>query len=70
MNAAEKLAHEIERVTILRSRYESLRRMPNVIVAPQIAMMTAAIEMAKKAAGSNDALEVLQALKELEGWEK
>lgn len=70
MNAAEKLAHEIERVVKLRERYESLRGMPNVIVEPQIQMMTMSIERAKRAAGTNDAVEVLKALKDLGEYEK
>ncbi len=68
MNAAEKLAREIARVAVVREHFEELRRMPNVIVAPQIAMMTASLEKAFAASGSNDATEVIEALHELEGW--
>lgn len=69
MNAMEKLAREIIRLTVMRSRYEALRSMPNVIVAPQIAMQTASIERACIAVGSNDPALVLQALADLKSYE-
>ena len=65
MNAAEKLAREIVRVTSLRSHFEALRSMPNVVVEPQIAMMNASIEKACLASGSNDVLQVLASLHDL-----
>jgi hypothetical protein len=65
MNAQEKLLEEIERVTVIREHFRGLRGMPNVIVEPQIAMQTASIERAKKAAASNDAVQVLAALQDL-----
>lgn len=68
MNAQEKLLNEIERVIEVRSQYEGLRRLPNVICEPQIAMMTASIDAGKKAAASGDAITVLQAIKDLEGY--
>ena len=68
MNIAEKLAREISRVTEIREHYEALRHMPNVIVAPQIAMMTATLEDAFAAARSNDPVHVIRALANLEGF--
>ena len=65
MNAQEKLLNEIERVTRIRGHFEELRGMPNVVVAPQIAMMTASINAAKEAAASDDAIKVIQALADL-----
>lgn len=65
MNAMEKLAREIVRVTQVRARFESLRSMPNVIVGPQIAMQTASLEQACVAVGSNDPELVIRALADL-----
>ncbi len=68
MNAPEKLAAEISRVTELRERYKSLRSMPGVNVEPAIFMMTAAIANAIKAAGVDDAIAQIKAIKDLEGF--
>ena len=68
MNAAEKLAREIVRVAVIRSRFESLRSMPNVMVEPQIAMQTRSLEKACIAAGSNDVLLGLAAREDLKGY--
>jgi len=70
MNVAEKLAREIRRVTELRCRYEEVGRMPNVIVEPAMMLMDAALEQACKAAGIDDALVQMDAIQELEGFEK
>jgi hypothetical protein len=70
MNASEKLAREIRRVTILQTEYEKLDGMPNVIVRPAVIMMDFALDRACIAAGSNDVLNVLAALKDLEGFER
>lgn len=68
MNAAEKLAHEIERVTKLRAQYESLRGMPQVSVEFAVSEMTASLDRAKAAAGTDDGVDVLRALAELAEW--
>lgn len=68
MNVAEKLAREIARVTELRGQYESLRGMPQVNVEPAIAMLNAALERAKRAAGLDDALTQIAAVLDLEGF--
>lgn len=68
MNVAEKLAREIARVTELRGQYESLRGLPQVNVAPALAMMNAALERAKRAAGLDDTLAQIAAVHDLEGF--
>mgnify|MGYP003522557390 CR=1 FL=1 len=70
MNAAEKLAREISRVTLVREHYEEAGRLTagRAVVGPQVVMMTKVLEDAFVAAGSNDALQVLAALKDLEEW--
>ena len=68
MSAQEKLLNEIERVTKIRAQYEQMDGMPQLNVRPAIAMMTISIDSAKAAAASNDALTVIQALKDLEGY--
>lgn len=67
---AEALPAEIERVIEVRSQYEELRRLPNVIVEPQIAMMTASINRALRASTSMDAVEMLACLEDLKGWKE
>ena len=75
MNAAEALAGEIERVSTLRAEYRSLEtamagtwvgRQVNLL--PVIAMIDRSLERAKRAAGSNDAVEVIAAIKDLRGF--
>lgn len=68
MNVPQKLATEISRVTMLRERYKSFRGMGSVNVEPAIALMTHAIDAAIQAAGVNDALTQIDALKNLEGF--
>lgn len=70
MNAAEKLARELVRVAELRSHYEEISRMPNIDCRFAIASMSAIIERGCIAAGTNDAIQVLQSLEELKGCEK
>lgn len=70
MNVPEKLAREIRRVTELRCQYEEVGKLPNVIVGPAVMLMDAALEKACKAAGLDDALVQIAALRELEGFEK
>ena len=69
MNIAEKLAEEIQRVTEVKSQFERMRGMPNVIVEPQIAMLQQSLKAAQRAAGSGNAHEVMTALKDLKEWE-
>ena len=68
MNAAEKLAAEIERVSALREQYRELDGTPGVNVKPAIFLMTASLERAKQVAGTDDAVEYLRAIKDLEGF--
>lgn len=70
MNVAEKLAREIRRVAELRCQYEEVGKLPNVIVGPAMMLMDSALEQACKAAGLDDALVQIAALKELESFEK
>ena len=70
MNAAEKLAREISRVTALRCQYESVLPVLGQRVNPAIDMMNAALEKAFFAAGVDNALPQLNALKELEGFKE
>lgn len=68
INAVEKLAQEIERCAELREQYRSLDGMPGVNVAPVVAMLNETLIEATRAAGSNDAITVIQALQKLEGF--
>lgn len=68
MNVAEKLASEIERVTVLREQYKSLDGTPGVNVKPAVYTMTLAIDAAKEAAGIDDAEIQIAALHELQGF--
>lgn len=70
MNLPEKLAREIRRVTELREQYRKLEGTPNVMVAPAMAMMNLALETACTAAGDDNVINQILALKELEGFEK
>lgn len=70
INVAEALATEIARVSALRERYRAMRGMPQVNVEPAIWMMTAALESATRASGTNDAVECIRALEDLRGFEK
>lgn len=67
---AEELPAEIKRVQVVRSYYEELRSMPDVIVGPQIAMMTAAIDEGVASLASGDVVRMLRAYEELKGWEE
>lgn len=66
MNLAQKLAEELVRVTALRCRYESLRSIPQANPEFAIALMTAAIQKGVAAAGVNDAMTQMDAVKELQ----
>ena len=68
MNVAEKLARELVRVTELRSQYEDIRGAKGVNVEPAIYRMTIAIDQGVKAAGVDDAITQMKAIKELEGF--
>lgn len=69
MNLAEALPKEIERVRELQDEFKELRKFPNVIVEPQIAMMERSINNAIKVSASGDCIEMLKAFKDLEGYE-
>ena len=68
MNVAEKLSREIARVTELREQYKSVAGLPGVNCAPVLAMISAALDRAHRAAGVDDALGQIAAVKELEGF--
>lgn len=68
MNVPEKLAREIARVTELRGQYAELDGMPGVNVKFALHDMDTTLEQAKKAAGLNDAVEQIRALKHLESF--
>ena len=65
---ADVLPREIERVIEVRKHYEELRSYPNVLVEPQIAMMTAAISEALRACASGDVIAMLRSYENLKGW--
>jgi hypothetical protein len=73
INAAERLAAEIERVTRLRAQYEDAQEIVDATggrgnMRPAILLMSRSIDAAIKAVGSNDAVDVLRAIKDLEGF--
>ncbi len=65
---AYALPAEIERVIALRSKYEALRSLPNVLVEPQIAMMSDLISRALRVSASGDVIEMIRVYEELKGW--
>lgn len=67
-NVAEKLAREIKRVTEMRCRYDSMRTMPRINVAPAMLLMEQALERACVAAGSGEVVTVIAAINDLEGF--
>lgn len=64
MNAAEKLAREIWRVSAIAWMYREI----GAAGQPALILMNSSLEQACKAAGSNDALAVIAALRDLEGY--
>lgn len=64
MNAAEKLAREIWRVASILWMYREI----GAPGQPALILMTSSLEQACKAAGSNDALAVMAALQDLQGY--
>lgn len=69
-SVAEELPREIERVMTVRTTYESLRGMQNVMVEPTIALMSADIIWAINASTSGDVIEMLRAYEALKGWKE
>ena len=69
MNLIQGLLEEIDRVTKIRGQFEELRGMPNVIVEPQIALMSAEIQGAKDAIGIGDTIKMLQCYTTLKEYE-
>ena len=70
MNVPETLAREIRRVAELRCQYEAIGKEQNIIVAPAMMLMSAALDKACKAAGVSDVLVQLEALDDLKGFER
>lgn len=62
---AEALPAEINRVIALKGEYVSLRDLPEVNVAPAIAMMTASIERAIRVSIEGDGVGMVAALADL-----
>ncbi len=70
-NVPKALAAEIRRVATIRAAYEEMgRQHPRIMVAPAIALMDMALDQAIEAAGICDALIQIDALKELQGFER
>lgn len=67
---ADELPREIERCIAIRGHFEELRGLPNVMVEPQIAMMSASITGAIQALASGDVVEMLRHYEDLKGWEE
>lgn len=68
VSLAEALPEQIRRVNEdIIPVYESMLGMPNVIVAPTIAMMRHAVNEATKAAASGDVIQMLRWHEELKG---
>jgi hypothetical protein len=67
---AEALPAEINRVRQVQDTYKELRRMPNVIVEPQIMMMENAIQAGITASAAGDVVAMLNAYQELKGFEE
>lgn len=70
INLVKALANEIERATRIREQFKSLRGMPNVMVEPQIAIITLEIRNAQLALGSGDAIECLKAYQVLKEYDE
>lgn len=66
---ATALPDQIQRVSRLRDEFVALRGMPNVIVEPQIAIMTAEIDRATRACASGDVIAMLRCFESLKGYE-
>lgn len=70
MNLVEKLSREIERVAALRERWrvaELIGRRRRTVLSG-ITMMTAALDAGHTAAGGDDRIKVIEAIKRLEGF--
>jgi hypothetical protein len=66
MNASEKLAREIYRIGCIRHHYEAIGNAGK----PALMMIGMSLERAFAAAGSNDAVEVIAAIQDLEGFKE
>ena len=65
MNAVEGLAREIARVAVIK---EHMLDLPGGVGRPGAALMEMSLERAFVAAGSNDAIQVIQAVEDLHGY--
>jgi hypothetical protein len=65
---ADALPNEIARVRSIQDHYKELRRLPNVIVEPQIAMMEHAIQSATRACAAGDVVEMIRWHQELKEY--
>ena len=69
LTLADALPNEIERVTALLDDFKNLRGQPNIIVEPQIMIMTHSINAAVRACASGDCVEMLKCYEDLKGYE-
>jgi hypothetical protein len=67
-NLIGKLVEEIERVSGLRSRYESLRHLPQANVGFATGAMTVALDAAKDAVRSGNATAMINSLQSLRSF--
>jgi hypothetical protein len=67
-NLVGKLVEEIERVSGLRSRYESLRHLPQVNVGFATGTMTVALDAAKDAVRSGNTTAMINSLQSLRSF--
>ena len=68
VSLADALPVEIKRVRRIQDNFKELRRLPNVIVEPQIAMMESDLDDAIAAMAQGDVVAMLAAYNELKGW--
>lgn len=67
-SVGEEMPKAIERAQAVRDQFIELRGMPNVLVEPQIAIITHEINMAVRALASGDVLAILQAYEAIKDY--
>lgn len=66
---AEEMPKAIERAQQVRDQFIELRGTPNVIVEPQIAIISHEINQAVQALASGDVIAILRAYESIKGYE-
>lgn len=66
---AEEMPKAIERAQKVRDEFISLRGMPNVMVEPQIAIITHQINQAVQALASGDVIAIMRAYESIKDYE-